>query len=128
MKREADFGGVFRHWVKANMPFTGSCAIELKQTRTNRLLFSAVQEHQLEALNAARSYIGILYKAPDDSRGVKPFDMFFLRNAGAFIVIKYPGQFSVIGYDTFMSEKGRSKEKSLTKERAEEIAWKTVKL
>lgn len=128
MKREADFTLTFRHWVKAQMPFTAPCAIEIKQTRSNRLRFDAVQEHQLEALNAARSYIGLLYKAPDDSRGVKPFDMFFLRNAGAFIVIKYPGQFSVIGYDAFMAEKAKSKEKSLTKEKAEEIAWKTVKL
>lgn len=114
--------------MKAEMPFDRSCAIEIKQTTTTRLPFSAVKDHQLEALNAARSYIGILYKAPDDSRGVKPFDLFFLRNAGALIVIKYPGQFSLIDYDVFMKEKNQSKEKSLTRERAEAIGWKTIKL
>ncbi len=127
-KREADFSLVLRHWIKAEMPFRDSCAIEVKQTRTNRLPFSDVQEHQIDALQAASTYMGLLYKAPDDSRGVKPFDFFYMKNAGAWVVIKYPGQFSVISKDAFLAEKKRSEEKSLTKERAEAIAWKTVVL
>lgn len=82
----------------------------------------------MEGLTAASTYLGLLYKAPDDSRGVKPFDLFYLKNAGAWIVVKYPGQFSVISKDAFISERNRSKEKSLTKERAEAIAWRTVPL
>lgn len=120
-KREADFGIFFRHWLKAN-PME-SCAFELKQTRSHRLPFSAVKEHQLEFLLAAKSDKGILYKIADDSRGIKPFDMFYFRNAEAYVVIKYPECFVMIEPKTFIFERDvLNSEQSLTAERAKEIA------
>lgn len=125
-KREADFGILFRSWLKANPLF--SAAFELKQTTSNSFPFSSVEDHQIDALLAAKSEKGILYKAPDDSRGVKPFDFFYLRGAPAFIVIKYPKNFHIIGVDTFILERERSQRKSLTSERAEAISMITVDL
>ncbi len=120
-KREAEFGVLFRHWLKANPMY--SCAFELKQTTTDRLPFSAVKQHQIEALWAVKFNKGILYKIPDDSRGIKPFDMFYLRNAEAYIVIKYPNFFVLIDPETFILERDvLNKEKSLTSKRAKEIA------
>ena len=63
-----------------------SCAFELKQTQTDSISFSAVKEHQIDALLAASSSKGLLYKGPDDSAGVKPFDFFYLRYADAFVI------------------------------------------
>lgn len=125
-KREADFGILFRSWLKANPMFSG--AFELKQTTGNSIPFSSVAEHQIDALLAARSDKGILYKAPDDSRGIKPFDYFYLRNTPSFVVIKYPKHFDIIGVDTFLLEKERSKRKSLTADRAKAISVITVDL
>lgn len=126
MKREANFTLVFRHWLKANPMISG--AFELKQTQSNALAFDQVKEHQLEALMAVRhAKTGFLYKAPDDSRGVKPFDMFYLKSASAYVVIKYPGEFSMIDIDTFLLEKQRSKRKSLTCARAREISIISIK-
>ncbi len=120
-KREADFGIFFRHWLKAHP--MGSCAFELKQTRSHRLPFSAVKEHQLEFLLAAKSNRGILYKIADDSRGIKPFDMFYFRNAEAYVVIKYPECFVMIEPKTFIFERDvLNTEQSLTAERARKIA------
>jgi len=124
-KREASFGLTFRHWLKANPLISG--AFELKQTTSNALAFDAVKEHQLDALLASESKTGILYKAPDDSMGVKPFDYFYLRNALSFIVIKYPKFFVLIEPERFIKEQKQSKRKSLTSERAKEIASYTVK-
>lgn len=120
-KREADFGLLFRHWLKAN-PLRTSCAFELKQTTEDSLPFSSVKEHQIDALMASWSYNGLLYKAPDDSRGIKPFDYFYLRFAQAYIVIRYPDCFVLIEPMTFLHEKEKSKRKSLTSARAREIA------
>lgn len=123
-KREAEFGTLFRHWLKTQR-FT-SAAFELKQTTGTSLPFSDVPDHQLDALQAATTDHGILYKAPDDSRGVKPFDFFYLRNEPAYIVIRYPNSFHIISVGTFLFEKERSKRKSLTQERASDIAIVSV--
>lgn len=125
-KREADFGTLFRHWLKAN-PII-SAAFELKQTKKGCIPFAEVKDHQLEALQAAQSKQGILYKAPDDSMGIKPFDYFYLRNSLAFVVIKYPKFFVLIEVDEFIKEKKKSDRKSLTESKAKEIASLTVQL
>jgi len=125
MRREAKFTVLFRHWLRANPMATS--AFELKQTQGNTIPFSCVQEHQIDALLAVKTKHGILYKAPDDSRGAKPFDMFYLRQAYAFVVIKFPGGFELIDIENFLLEKKRSKKKSLTYSRAKEISWMSVK-
>lgn len=124
IKREADFGTYFRHWLKANPMFSG--AFELKQTTGKSIPFSDVQPHQIEALEAANSKHGILYKAPDDSRGIKPFDYFYLREAPAWVVIKFPDAFHIISIGNFIMEKKKSDRKSLTSARAREISTKSV--
>lgn len=121
MKREAAFTQKFRHWLQAN-PLRGPAAIEIKQTRTNSLAFSAVQDHQLEALAAAWGPEGLIHKISDESRGYKPCDILYLRLANAYIVIKYPGFFCLITASVFGSEKKRSQRRSLTAERAKELA------
>ncbi len=126
-KREANFGILFRHWIKANPMFNS--AFELKQTTTNSIPFSDVQEHQLEALMAVQiNKSGLLYKIPDDSRGVKPFDYVYLKNALAFVVIKYPTCFVLIEPQKFLNERDSSKRKSLTSERAKAISSISVDL
>jgi hypothetical protein len=118
-KREAEFGKQFRSWL--TLQHFPCAAFELKQTITNAIRFDALKEHQENALFAAISS-GILYKAPDDSRGVKPFDFFYLRGAKAYVVIKYPSGFVVINIYNFIGERERSTGKSLSWERAQEIA------
>lgn len=118
IKREAHFGGKFRAWLRAHPRSSG--AFELKQTRTNSIPFSAVMEHQIDALMAVKNG-GLLYKAPDDSAGVKPFDFFYLRNEPAYIVIKFPRCFVGIDVETWVREQERSMRKSLTVSRAKEI-------
>lgn len=127
-KREADFGRLFRHWLKAN-PLVNA-AFELKQTTGNSLPFSDVQQHQIEALQAVRENgAGFLYKIPDDSMGVKPFDYAYFNNALSYIVIKYPDHFCLIEPDDFILERDvLSNRKSLTSARAKAIAVISVDL
>lgn len=122
-KREANFTLLFRHWLKAN-PME-SAAFELKQTRTDSLPFSDVKDHQLEALLASKGS-GLLYKAPDDSRGIKPYDLFYLRKAGAYVVIRYPSCFVLIDAAKFALESARSKRRSLTSKRARALSTVAV--
>lgn len=122
-KREAQFGLLFRAWLRAH-PMR-SAGFELKQTTSNSIPFSAVKEHQLDALLAVK-HRSILYKAPDDSRGAKPFDYFYLNNAEAYIVIRYPKAFYIMDVNAFIVEKENSTVRSLTSERACAISLQTV--
>lgn len=124
-KREAEFTVTFRHWLRAHPMY--SAAFELKQTRSNVLAFNDVKEHQLAGLQAAKKD-GLLFKLPDDSRGIKPFDLFYLRHAYAWVVIRYPKAFYIIDVDMFIYEKKISTRKSLTEARAGDICFTKVPL
>ncbi len=129
MKREASFTETFRHWLRANpLPRITGAAFELKQTTGKSIPFSAVEEHQMDALSAVWGNEGLIYKISDESRGYKPFDMVYLRLTAAYIVVKFPGFFCLISASTWGSEKRTSQRKSLTAERAREIAEKVVEL
>lgn len=126
-KREADFTILFRHWLKAHHVLFGPAAFELKQTCSKALSFDSVALHQLDGLEAVRTAsTGFLYKAPDDSRSIKPFDLFYLKHSEAYVVIKYPDFFCVIDAGKFQYEKLISDRKSLTSDRARAISMITV--
>lgn len=122
MKREADFTRVFQKWAKASNAILTPTAFELKQTTTESIPFSAVKDHQLAALEAVASNQGFIYKISDGSAGFKPFDLFYMRQCMAFVVIKYPREFFLINVFSFKEEKKSSKRRSLTRERAREIS------
>ena len=119
MKREAQFTLLFRHWVMAQDNLR-SAAFELKQTASDSLPFDAVKDHQIAALMASKS--AFLYKIPDDSRGIKPYDLVYLNKAEAFVVIRYVDCFVLIEVEDFTLERDTSKRKSLTSDRAKQIA------
>lgn len=122
-KREAKHQIYFNHWLK-NV-YKKSLVYEIKQTTTNSLLFSAVVDHQIEALLAVR-HGSFVFKIPDCGFQ-NPFDGFCFNEEPAYVVIFYPDFFCLIGIDTFLLEKERSKRKSLTADRAKEISTVTVK-
>lgn len=117
IKREAKFSLYLRHWLKAN-PFY-SCALEVKQTETDSLPFSAITENQLDYGSAIESDKGTLIRI----QGVngEP-DYIYLRKTPAYIVIKFLRVFCLIDVSVFIKEKKKSKRKSLTVERAQELA------
>lgn len=121
--KEADFGIRFRKWLENNPRISG--AFELKQCGTS-FAFNDLKDHQVTALLLVKSNKGLLWKIADDSRGVKPFDMFYLRDAPAYVVIKFARSFSLIDIDTFLLEKKRSKRRSLTESRARDISNLTI--
>lgn len=118
MKYEASFNTEFNHWLKNVWKKTG--AFELKYTKTDSLPFRSVQPHQLAALIAVRKQT-FVFKIPD-AGWQNPFDCFCLRKEPAYVVIKYPEFFCLIHTSIFAWEKDHSKRKSLTSERARQIA------
>ncbi len=124
-KREAKWNSIFNHWIKEK--YKRTACFELKQTETGSLPFSAVKDHQIQALLAA-SGKGLVFKIPDGSFTQSPFDTFSLFNVSAYVVIKYPESFEIITIDNFIYERDRSKRKSLTYERAKAISSISIKL
>ncbi len=113
---------LFRHWIKANPRISGS--YEIKDSRgKSSISFSEITQQQLDYGLAIKSKKGVFIRV----QGVngEP-DYIYLRNAPAYIVIKYPQQFSIIDIEAFILEKERSKRKSLTADRARAISITTI--
>lgn len=123
---ETDFGTkVFKPWVERNAHLLYSCTFELKQTETDSIPFSEVKEPQIDASMCVKwSNKGYLIRNAVSAEGTPDYS--FYRNSPAYVVIKYPKLFVLIDIETFIEEKKRSKRKSLTVDRAIEIAWKVV--
>lgn len=123
IKREAKFQTVFNHWLKAVWKKTG--AFELKVVLDHdRLPFSAVKEHQRQALLQVKHGV-FVYKISDIGMVQTPWDCFCLAKKGAFVVIRYRNGIAYgIDIDDFMTEANDSAggRKSLTLERAQELA------
>lgn len=122
-KREANFGVLLRHWLKANPRL--SSALELKQTTSNALPFNALEPQQIDYLLAVKGKQGTLIRV--QGIGGEP-DYVYLRNAPATVVIRFRKEFHLIDIDAFLLEKKRSKRKSLTNERARDISIVSVKI
>lgn len=124
MKREANFQVRFNHWVRE--VYKDTAAFELKQTTGNSIPFSDVVEHQVNALMQAK-HGTLVYKIPD-SGFQNPFDSFCMSGVNAYVVFKYPEFFCLIDIDDFIEEEMRAERKSLTADRAKEIATTVVSL
>lgn len=125
-KKEADFGVLLRHYLKAN-PLPLSSHIEVKDTRgKDSFPFSELKEEQINNALASNSDKGNLIRISTGTIGAP--DYAYYRNAPAYVVIKYPTHFSFITIGTFLMEKERSKRKSLTSERAKLISVNTINI
>lgn len=124
-KREATFGTLFRHWIRANPP-KETCHFELKQTTKDSIPFSCVEKGQLEYGEAIKdSPKGVLMR---NMGGNGEPDYSYLYRDPVFIVIKYPAFFCIISLASFLAEKEKSTRKSLTVARALEISTHQIEL
>lgn len=125
--REAQFGILLRHWFRANSKSMSSCHIEIKDTRgENYFYFRELSEEQITVGLACTSDRGCLLRASSGTVGQG--DYHFYRNAPSWVIIKYSDEFFIIGLETLLMEKDRSKRKSLTQDRARDICVKSIKL
>lgn len=109
---------------------------ELKICKGTSLPFSAVDDHQIEALLNGSSERGIYHKISDAPFGhsggfrfhkPKPFDCFFLRNVPAYVVIcwyipRKKKAFHYIPVKSFIKKRDAVERKSLTEQMSAEIA------
>lgn len=122
---EAKFGLKLKEWFTKNPRPT--CTIETKDTRGKPSLpFSEVKEAQIRFGQRVKSDQGIFVRLYPFIEGTPDYAWFW--RSPAYIVIKYPKQFSLIDVDTFLMENNRSKVRSLSASRAEDISILTVKL
>lgn len=129
--KEVDFQTLFTKYARQNWS-AGSAAFELKITKTGSLPFSRLEEHQVEALKKAK-HKTLFHKISDMSLNAKPFDCFVLQDSLAYVVILFyeEGEEKIaylIDIDEFVKESLTSVRKSLTEERARQIAHYAVTL
>lgn len=123
MKREAAYTPIFEKYLRLKR-LVG--AFEIKQTTSDAILFSAVEDHQIEGLQAVQQS-GFVYKLSDADSRRKPFDVVATSWMTGYVVIRYPKTTCVITVNNFVHERDHSKRKSLTVERAKEISTYIIK-
>lgn len=128
---ESDFQTLFTKYVRQNWS-DGSAAFELKITKTGSLPFTRLEDHQVEALKKSK-HKTLFHKISDMSLNAKPFDCFVLQDSLAYVVILFyeEGKEKVaylIDIDEFVKESELSMRRSLTEERARQIAHYVIKL
>ena len=111
------------------LPSLGESAVwELKFSKTDSLPFAALKEHQVAGLLQSKKPEGVMFKFPDVGISQPPFDGFWIRGAKhAWVIVIFwkPRQrktFLFIDVEDWIFERERSKRKSLTRQRASEIA------
>lgn len=122
IKREANFNVVFGRYLRA----TGMIgAFELKITKGNSIAFSALKDHQEHGLLAAQ-ISGFIWKLSDADPREKPFDCISTGTIPSYIVIKFPKMFCIIKIEAWIKERNHSTVKSLSLDRAKNIAMRIV--
>lgn len=133
---EKNFQTLFKHWL-ANNPPKKSCVYELKLEKKGSIAFDRVYDHQVAGLRQAK-HKGLYHKIADTPMSwqgatpmrfgkPKPFDCLFLKGLEAYVVIMFykPHQLKemiFIDIDKWVEEKESSERRSLTVDRAKEIA------
>jgi hypothetical protein len=125
MSKESKSAILFRHWLKANPKV--SCVFEMKDTRgSSSFPFAELKQAQRDWGMAIKGDKGVLMRVEAVVEGMP--DYAYYRNAPAYVCIKYPKQICLIDIETFILEDKRSKRRSLTASRAEDISIITIKL
>ena len=123
MTEKSYYNKLNKYYIEYSKVIGKSIAWEAKFTRTNRLNFKCLAEHQEEKLLKAEIAYG--EKIADAGLMKKPFDGYVLYKARSFFIAIYflPRHTEVyeIPIRDFLKEKYAGKEKSLTKERASQI-------
>lgn len=143
--KERDMQVQFGAWLR-QFGFDSSAVFELKICNGKSIAFDSVKGHQVDALVAAKEG-GLYHKITDlplrafKEGGFKmmrfgkpkPFDCFFVKKVKAYVVLMFyeprkKKEALLIDITTWLSEQNESKRKSLTKDRAVEIADRIINL
>ncbi len=123
---EAHFGLVFRKWLKAHSSqYNEPCTFELKHTRgAGSLPFSALTSEQIAHASAV-SGDGALIRVTGT---IGEPDYVWMMEAPAYVVVRYPSFWCIILVHDFVWERNMGKKKSLSADRAREIALTIVEI
>lgn len=127
MKQEANSSIILRHYIKAEKP-KFCMPIEVKDTRgKDNLPFNEVKEEQINNALASKSPTGNLIRIASGTIGAPDY-VWLVNIKLAPIFIRYPKHFIIVDIEAFIKERDSSLRKSLTLEKAKEIAYKVVNL
>lgn len=127
MKYEANSSLVLRHYIKAEKP-QFCMPIEVKDTRGKLYLpFNEVKEEQINNALASKSPKGNLIRIASGTIGAPDY-VWLINVKLAPVFIRYPKHFIIIDIEAFIKARDSSPQKSLTLEKAKQIAYKIVDL
>lgn len=122
-KREAKWNTILNQYLREKKLY---CYYELKQTITDKFIFSKIEKHQNESLIAMENN-GLVWKFSDEDQRQKPCDGLFGPPLPSYLVIKFLDGFYFIRYEQIatMQQMGH---KSINRDTAQAISQHIIKL
>lgn len=126
-KQEAKQHPAIAAWIRHYLiTYKTNCKVELKHTRgKDSFPFSELYDHQIEDLEAFVNRAPFVHKFDDVGYRKKPCDFIGVTGGAGFVAIRYDKVIHIISIFALLREKS-GKRKSLTLERASEIAFDTI--
>lgn len=125
-KSEATQHTAVAAWMRNFLKKSHALAVEVKHSRgKNSIAFNALETHQRDALMAVTG-TGITFKIPDGAYQKLPFDLFGIAKARAFVAVRFPDFIAIIEIQKWCIEEMKSSRKSLTSDRARELAYDVI--
>lgn len=123
IKREAKHTVVWGNYLRNNKSFVG--IFEVKQTRGDRLYFSAFEPQQITSLVAVEEN-GYVHKFSDADPRLKMADISSVPPLPAYVVIKFPEAFVAIRIGDFVKFMNEAENTYITYDESVAIATKRV--
>jgi hypothetical protein len=126
-KPEATFGEKLVEHCNKNGLFNYPCWIEIKETIDNVFYYRQLEELQVSKLLKIKTeglLIRITEASSNGSHGIPDYSWAYKQPA--YVGIKYKSSWCFIDIETFVMEHDRSRKKSLSEDRARELAIKVI--
>jgi len=129
-KSEATQHSKISAWIRYFMEkYEQNVKVELKHSRGKTSMpYDCFEEHQLPDLISFQNGAAFIYKFPDTGYERKPVDFLGARGGVSFVAVRFPKVITIINIDRWLAEEAKLERKSITVERAEEIAFQIIKI
>lgn len=128
IKQEAKHDNQIAAWIRFFLKTHNAVKVEAKHSRgTNIIAFRAVEDHQIADLEGFHNNAPFVHKFDDVGYRIKPCDFIGVAGGYSFIACIFEKFIAIISINEWMREEKKCGRKSITSERAKEIAFDIIK-
>lgn len=128
IKQEAKHDAQIEAWIRFFIRTHTAVKVEAKHSRgANSIPFRSVEDHQIVDLENFHNNAPFVWKFDDVGYRQKPVDFIGVAGGYSFVACIFDKFIAIISINEWMREQKKCGRKSITSERAEEIAFDVIR-